>query len=110
MKELIAYCGLDCEKCDAYIATKNNDDQLREKTAQFWSELNNTTILPEQINCDGCRADGVKAAFCDMFCNIRKCAVDSEVTTCGECPTMEECQLLAMITANNPDAYKNLKK
>jgi len=21
MKKMIAYCGLDCEKCDAYIAT-----------------------------------------------------------------------------------------
>ena len=31
MKKLIAFCGLDCEKCDAYIATKNNDQALREK-------------------------------------------------------------------------------
>ena len=22
---LIAYCGLDCEKCDAYLATVHND-------------------------------------------------------------------------------------
>ncbi|MEG1806496.1 MAG: DUF3795 domain-containing protein, partial [Clostridia bacterium] len=29
MKKMIAYCGLDCEKCDAYIATINNDDALR---------------------------------------------------------------------------------
>ena len=21
MKDMIAYCGLDCEKCDAYLAT-----------------------------------------------------------------------------------------
>ena len=33
MKRLIGICGLDCEKCDAYIATKNNDQSLREKTA-----------------------------------------------------------------------------
>ena len=25
MKDLIGYCGLDCEKCDAYLATINND-------------------------------------------------------------------------------------
>ncbi len=31
MNELIAYCGLDCEKCDARIATLNNDNDLREK-------------------------------------------------------------------------------
>lgn len=36
MKKLIAYCGLDCEKCDAQIATLNNDDALREKVAKLW--------------------------------------------------------------------------
>lgn len=28
MKKMIAYCGLDCEKCDAYIATINDDQKL----------------------------------------------------------------------------------
>ena len=55
MKQLIAICGLDCEKCDAFIATKNDDQALREKTAKLWSELNNAPILPEHIYCDGCR-------------------------------------------------------
>lgn len=34
MKNLIAICGLDCETCDARIATITDDDALREKTAQ----------------------------------------------------------------------------
>lgn len=29
MKDMIGYCGLDCEKCDAYIATVNDDQALR---------------------------------------------------------------------------------
>ena len=41
MREMIGYCGLDCEKCDAYIATVNDDQALREKTAKLWAELNN---------------------------------------------------------------------
>lgn len=41
MKQLIACCGLDCESCDARIATVKNDDELREKTAQKWSAMNN---------------------------------------------------------------------
>ena len=64
MKKMIAYCGLDCEKCDAYIATINDDQKLREKTAKLWAELNNAPILPEQINCQGCRVDGLKTVFC----------------------------------------------
>ena len=53
MKEMIGYCGLDCEKCDAYIATIHDDQALREKTAKLWSELNHAPILPEHINCEG---------------------------------------------------------
>lgn len=60
MKDMIAYCGLDCEKCDAYLATINNDQDLREKTAKLWAELNQAPILPEHINCEGCRVDGAK--------------------------------------------------
>lgn len=40
MKDLIAICGLDCETCDARIATLTDDNALREKTAKAWSELN----------------------------------------------------------------------
>ena len=29
MKQLIACCGLDCEGCDARIATVGNDNELR---------------------------------------------------------------------------------
>ena len=29
MKDYIAYCGLDCETCEARIATVNNDNDLR---------------------------------------------------------------------------------
>ena len=62
-------------KCDAYIATKNNDQALREKTAKLWAELNNAPILPEHISCEGCRMDGTKTVFCSSLCEIRKCAV-----------------------------------
>lgn len=62
-KELIGCCGLDCEKCDARLATLNNDDELRRKTAELWSKLNSADITPEMINCTGCRPDGVKTPF-----------------------------------------------
>ena len=40
MKEQdLAYCGLNCNKCPVLIATANNDDMLRQKTAKEWSDL-----------------------------------------------------------------------
>ena len=61
MKQLIGCCGLDCEKCGAYIATVNNDDEMRKQTAKLWSEWNNTEIPPEAINCTGCRTESANA-------------------------------------------------
>ena len=40
MNKLIGCCVLDCEKCDARIATIANDNALREKTAAMWTKLN----------------------------------------------------------------------
>ena len=62
MKQLIACCGLDCESCDARIATVENDNELKEKTARKWSVMNNAPeITAATINCMGCRADGAKS-------------------------------------------------
>ena len=60
MNKLIGCCGLDCEKCDARIATLANDNALREKTAALWTKLNGVTITPEMINCTGCRMEGAR--------------------------------------------------
>ena len=106
--KMIAYCGLDCEKCDAFIATKNNDQALREKTAKLWAELNHAPILPEHINCEGCRMNGKKTVFCDRLCSIRQCALNKDVNTCGDCAEMDNCQTLAAVVSHNPDALKNL--
>ncbi|MBQ5576063.1 MAG: DUF3795 domain-containing protein, partial [Bacteroidales bacterium] len=51
MNNFIAYCGLNCEKCEARIATINNDNDLRQKVAHHWSDLNQVEITPEMINC-----------------------------------------------------------
>ena len=110
MKSLIAYCGLDCEKCEARLATINNDNELRKKVAEKWSKLNNITITPEMINCEGCRIDGKKTVFCDKLCQIRQCAMNKKYETCGDCVEMKTCTKVAMVIGNNKDALKNLEK
>ena len=110
MKDLIAYCGLDCEACEARVATVNDDDALRQKVAKKWSELNGVEITPEMINCMGCRVDGVKTPFCDALCPIRQCILKKGFETCGGCGEMETCEKLAMITGTSDAARRNLKE
>ena len=110
MEKMIAYCGLDCEKCDAYLATINDDQALGEKTARSWAALNDAPILPEHINCEGCRVDGIKTVYCDSLCPIRQCALKKGMATCGDCPDMEDCQTVGTIISDNLDAMENLKR
>ena len=107
---LLACCGLDCEACDARIATIRNDGALREKTAALWTKLNGTTITAEMIHCTGCRAEGVKTPFCDRLCPIHNCVREKGLDTCADCPQMSGCPTLERITANNPSALERLER
>ena len=109
MNQYIACCGLDCETCEARLATVNNDDALRAKVAKLWSDLNGVEITPEMINCVGCRINGVKTPYCESLCPIRQCALGRGVETCGDCSEMESCEKLGPITEHNSDALKRLK-
>ena len=109
MKKFIAYCGLDCEGCEARLATANNDATLRKKVAKEWSELNGVEITPEMINCAGCRIDGAKTPYCESLCPIRQRAMSRGMETCGSCGEMESCEKLRAITEHNADALKRLK-
>ena len=109
VKDMIAYCGLDCETCDARLATVNEDEALRRQVAELWTKLNNVEITPEMIHCVGCRIDGVKTPFCESLCPIRQCALRRNVETCGACAELDTCQTVAMIHANNAQARENLK-
>ena len=84
MKDKLGCCGLNCEKCDAKLATVNDDDELRKKTSKLWSSLNGVDIAPEMINCYGCRSGGVKTYFCENLCAVRKCVSAKKYQTCAE--------------------------
>jgi len=108
MKLLIACCGIDCENCDARIATVADDNNQREETAQKWREmLNAPDITAESINCTGCRTDGVKFGYCND-CEIRKCVQSKGFNTCGDCEELDTCQIVSNILQNVPGAKENL--
>ena len=91
MEKLIAYCGNNCAECEAYLAWKNNDQVLREKAAAEWSD-HTFTFTPETINCSSCKGDGGLCSYCSE-CEVRKCASEKGVATCGDCIEIKTCKI-----------------
>ena len=110
MKELIACCGINCENCEARIATLLNDDQMRREVAAKWSEMFHASYLtPEMINCTGCRVKGAKFSHCETTCNIRKCVRSKGYSSCADCMEIDDCPIVGEIFRVVPDARENLR-
>jgi len=84
-EKMIAFCGLVCTDCGAYIATKNDDNEKREEVARLWSKEFNKEFKPKDINCDGCLdLEGRLFGYCNE-CEIRKCGLENKVKNCAYC-------------------------
>jgi hypothetical protein len=83
---MIAYCGIDCGACPAYVATRNDDDALRAETARKWSVLYGAERRVEDINCDGCPGDSGRLFVYCRACEVRRCAREKNVANCAVCP------------------------
>jgi hypothetical protein len=80
---LIAYCGLDCAECEAYVATQNNDFEALIVLAKRWGENHDTSYRPEDIECRGCQSDKLNE-YCNR-CGVRECGSGHGFETCAEC-------------------------
>ncbi|MCJ7695886.1 MAG: DUF3795 domain-containing protein, partial [Anaerolineaceae bacterium] len=57
MNTTIAFCGLDCSQCEAYIVTQADDEEGKIKLAQKWRvEYDSPEIDVVSVTCDGCHA------------------------------------------------------
>ena len=82
---MIAYCGMECSKCEGYLATKENNDEKRKEVAEKWSIQYKADITPEQINCNGCKSNDSKFFFTENICEIRKCNIEKGNEHCAKC-------------------------
>ena len=83
-KKMVAFCGIVCSDCRAFIATQTIDTELKREVAKTWS-TKTETLKPEDINCDGCLATGRRLfKFCRV-CDVRRCGREKCVENCAYC-------------------------
>ncbi len=101
---LVAYCGLDCAECPAYVATQAGDIAALEKVvAQARGHTGRADLTIEGTYCDGCPGTDGRKGDCVGECGIRACALAKGVATCAECDRYA-CDLLEPMLAQNPKA------
>jgi hypothetical protein len=109
MNTLIAFCGLNCAQCEAYLATQANDQAAKERVAAKWrQEFNSLDITVDSVTCDGCiTLNGRAGGYCSQ-CPIRACGIERKVTNCAYCTDYVGCEKLAGFFTQAPAAKMTL--
>ena len=106
-EKMIAYCGLICTDCGAYIATQANDPAAIRRVRDQWrKEYNAPTMSEDDVTCDGCLVEGLKCSHC-AECEIRACGVARGVANCAHCADYA-CDKLEGFFGFVPDARRVL--
>lgn len=109
MYEGMAYCGLDCVNCPAYLATQSGDMVALARVAARWSSDTGMDITTESILCDGCKSGSERMnTFCGV-CAIRDCAERRGLFTCAHCEEYP-CERLADFPAYEAEGKAHLDK
>jgi hypothetical protein len=109
MSKIISICGLNCADCPAYLAYKNDDDELRAETARKWSKEYDHPFKPEDVNCANClEVKGPHIGHCGE-CEIRKCGMERGLQNCAHCREYP-CEKLTKFLDMVPAAKANLEE
>lgn len=82
---MISYCGINCSECETYLATQADSNTERKEIAKRCRIQFNVNLKPGQINCTGCKSNGVKCSFAATLCQIRKCNIEKSHPYCAAC-------------------------
>jgi len=110
--EMVAYCGLTCQTCPLYLATRQKDkkEQARmraEIVKQCQEHYGITYKLEDITDCDGCKTEGERLFSTSRNCLIRKCARGKRLENCASC-SLYACEKLTAFFKTDPFARKRL--
>lgn len=100
--QMISFCGIDCEVCEARIATQQDDFAKLEALAAQWSSPE-APMTTQDVLCDGCQTEGQKCGWCNE-CPVRACAKPLGVENCAHCADYDNCKTLTVHFQMFPDS------
>ena len=113
MAKMIAYCGLICSDCPAFLATKAFDkgdmDTVQQMVEKARASFGGPDVTVESLMCDGCLADSDRLCPYCAECAVRACAVERGMVNCAHCADYG-CEKLEKFFEMAPSARYNLEK
>ena len=107
--KMIAFCGITCTECPAFLATQKDEDNARIEVAELWSKEYNADVKPKDINCDGCLSENGRLFSHCKVCEIRNCAKSKDIVNCAHCIDYA-CKKVKSVIDIEPDAKLTLEK
>lgn len=83
MDQNLGYCGLDCNACISYKATKTNNISKLSEIADEWGKHDNQKYDFSDIQCNGCSSN-ILNIHCKV-CAVRECGKEKGHIHCGQC-------------------------
>ena len=112
MAEIVSYCGLICEGCAIYLATREKDEkkryEMRVEIVDQIREHYSRECKPEDVtDCDGCKAETGRL-YCTN-CEIRECARQKNFENCSPCNDYP-CEKLTVLFITDAGAKERLDR
>lgn len=105
MEKMIAYCGLVCTECEAYLATQANDlAKLEELAERARREYGSADATVEGWLCDGCLSTSERKCRYCAVCAIRACGEERGLANCAHCADYATCDKLDGFISGIPQA------
>ena len=83
MEPILSRCGYRCDLCLAYKPNIDAHPENRQILSDGWFKYFCFRIPPEQILCDGCRAEDPR--LIDKNCPVRPCVIEHDWENCAAC-------------------------
>jgi len=77
------YCGHDCSRCITFVATKHDDNSMRQMSQEFYRSAFGMDISMNKFNCYGGRTEN-KFELCHE-CPFTKCCKQQGIDFCADC-------------------------